>query len=229
MLGPLEAAVFDFDGTLVTLRIDFAAMRESVAELAEAYGVPPGLFDGKFVLEAAADAEEFIGRRDGPAAAEAFRIEAAERIELPELEAAARCDVIPGVTECLNALNLAGIKVGVVTRNCRRAVEPIIDRWTGLISVLVPRDGREQVKPHSSHLLDALRQLGCPPGRAVMVGDHPTDIACGKSVGTHTVGVLTGSASAEDLADADLILDSVASLPRRNAMPRTGHACPWGN
>lgn len=213
MLGPLDAAVFDFDGTLVTLKIDFAAMRESVVQLAETYRVPRELFDGKFVLEAAAAAEKFISQRDGRAAAEAFRIEAAERIEAPELEAAARCDFVPGAMECLEALNRAGIRVGVVTRNCRRAVEPIIDSWAGLISVLVPRDGREQVKPHASHLLDALEKLGCAPARAVMVGDHPTDIACGKSVGTHTVGVLTGNASADDLADADLILDSVALLP----------------
>ena len=213
MIGPLEAVVFDFDGTLVTLRIDFGAMRDGVIELAEGRGLPRDLFDGRFVLEAAGDATGLIARRDGSAAAETFRAEAHRRIEAPELEAARHCMVIPGATECLQALNGMGIKVGIVTRNCRRAIAPVLDGWVDLIDALLPRDGREDVKPHPSHLMDALVQLGCPSQNAAMVGDHPTDVACGKSVGTYTVGVLTGNASPDDLTEADLVLESVASLP----------------
>ena len=213
MIGPLQAVVLDFDGTLVTLRIDFAAMRDGVIGLAEKRGLPGQLFEGKLVLEAVHAAAALIAERDGPAAAESFRAEADRQIEVPELEAAGHCTVIPGATESLQALKSAGIKLGIVTRNCRRAIAPALDGWVGLIDALLPRDGRDHVKPHPSHLQDALSQLRCPPERAAMVGDHPTDIACGKSVGTHTVGVLTGNASREDLAEADLVLESVASLP----------------
>lgn len=213
MLGPLDAVVFDFDGTLVALKIDFRAMRDGVTELGITHGLPRELFDGKFILEAAREATAAIAARDGTAAAEAFRAEADRRIEAPEIEAARHCTVIPGAGDCLRTLHDRGIKVGVVTRNSRRSLEPVLDGWAGLIDALLPRDGRELVKPHPSHLLDALELLGCSPERATMVGDHPTDIACGRSVGARTVGVLTGTAKAPDLAEADLVLDSVATLP----------------
>jgi len=47
-----------------------------------------------------------------------------------------------------------------------------------------------------------------------MVGDHRTDIECGKAAGAWTCGVLTDRTTREDhlAAGADLVLDNVPAL-----------------
>ena len=47
----LNAVVFDFDGTLAKLNIDFSRMRQDVLEILSRYGVPPDGLRDLFVLE----------------------------------------------------------------------------------------------------------------------------------------------------------------------------------
>ena len=47
-------------------------------------------------------------------------------------------------------------------------------------------------KPHPEPLQKALKYLGVPPHKAVMVGDSPADIEAGKNAGTKTIGVTYG-------------------------------------
>jgi phosphoglycolate phosphatase len=55
--------------------------------------------------------------------------------------------------------------------------------------------------------------LDVQASRTAVVGDLPADLAMGRAAGAAlVVGVLSGLGSREDLADADLLLDSVASL-----------------
>jgi len=47
-----------------------------------------------------------------------------------------------------------------------------------------------------------LAALNASPDEAVLVGDHPTDIAAGLAIGTQTVGVLTGRTEHADFEKA---------------------------
>jgi phosphoglycolate phosphatase-like HAD superfamily hydrolase len=57
--------------------------------------------------------------------------------------------------------------------------------------------------------------MNVPLSRCVMVGDMHTDINMGKSVGSVTIGVLTGIFTKEKLLELnpDFIIDSVADIP----------------
>jgi phosphoglycolate phosphatase-like HAD superfamily hydrolase len=44
-----------------------------------------------------------------------------------------------------------------------------------------------------------------------VIGDTPRDIACARADGVRVVAVATGSFSAEELAEADAVVDSVRS------------------
>jgi len=69
-------------------------------------------------------------------------------------------------------------------------------------------------KPSPRMLLSALSELGCPPERAVMVGDRPaTDIAAGRAAGTRTVWVRPAHAPAAGGPEADSEIASVVELP----------------
>jgi phosphoglycolate phosphatase len=69
-------------------------------------------------------------------------------------------------------------------------------------------------KPAPGMLLAFAANQGLAPDRVVMVGDSRHDLAAGRAAGMVTVGVLTGLATAADLAPlADAILPDIGHLP----------------
>jgi len=209
----VEAVLFDFDGTLAECSIDFGEMRRRVLALLPQYGSPPIQADGKYILEVIEEAVRGIGARD-PTAAAAFRA-AAEQVLLElELDSARRGGLIPGVPECLTALHRAGRKIGVITRNCRAAVQIVLDRQPVPYDLLLTREDVARVKPDPAHPRVALARLGVSPQKAVLVGDHVSDIHCARAAGLRSIGVLTSTTDRTALlqAGADLVLNSAAEL-----------------
>jgi len=207
---PIETVLFDFDGTLVETGLDFARMRRQVLALAARYGVdPPG---GMYILEAIAQTQrQLMG--GCPQAVETF-VQAAERILTDiELEGVARARPLPGVEETLRELRDQGARIGIVTRNCRPAVERILARFPLPHDVLLTRNDVERVKPDPAHLLEAACRLGSRPGWTLMVGDHPMDILAGRKAGMHTIAVTT-TRRRSDFADVspDLMLEGVSEI-----------------
>lgn len=210
----LEAILFDFDGTLVRLVIDFEAMRRRVREVALAHGVDLARYGRLYILEFIEQVGADLGKGD-PARAARFRRQAAEAVLAEEIVAGREAEVFPGVPELLQKLCDEGFKVGIVTRNCRRAVEEILARTALAYHVLLTRDDVRRVKPDPEHLLAALRALGASPGRALMVGDHPMDVQAGQAIGARTVGILNDGQPADYFAAVkpDRVLRSVVELP----------------
>ncbi|HEX7126305.1 MAG TPA: HAD family hydrolase [Thermodesulfobacteriota bacterium] len=212
----VSAVVFDFDGTLAHLTIDFGRMRRDVLALLPAHGLEPADFERLYVLELI----EAAGRRLGAtgADAEAFRAAARAAIERVEIEAAAAGGLLPGAAAALETLDRRGFRLGIVTRNCAAAVSAVLGGPAGgrlPHRVLLTRDDVPRVKPDPAHLEAALAALGVPASEAVMVGDHPMDVEAGRRAGMRTIGVLTGRSPRRDVEAArpDLVVDDVTRLP----------------
>jgi len=212
--GDTEAVLFDFDGTLVHLNIDFSQMRADVEAVLPRYGLSTEGKESLYTLELIAECARELVSRDGKEMADAFQRDAEAAIIAIEMDAASAAEVHPGVPELLETLRERGIKVGIVTRNCRAAVEHILSRNSLSYDVMLTRDDVEAVKPDPAHLLAALRLLQVEPQHALMVGDHPMDVRAGRAVGTKTVAVLTGYSPAERFAPEkpDLVLEQVGDL-----------------
>ena len=213
-LNEIDAVLFDFDGTLVDLNIDFDRMRRDVEALLPHHGLSIAGNEHLYTLELIRESVGTLIAQEGEAAAEAFGRAAQAAIVSVELDAAANAEIHTGVPELMRSLRQHGLKVGIVTRNCRAAVERIMGQNTLPHDVLVTRDDVDQVKPHPEHLTTALRRLGVPAERALMVGDHPMDIQAGRVIGTRTVAVLSGYSPRERFLpeQPDLILDEVGEL-----------------
>jgi len=70
----------------------------------------------------------------------------------------------------------------------------------------------KNTKPAPDMALLACDLLAVKPVSAVVVGDTPRDIIMAKSVGSGSIGVLSGVCTREQLAIADAVIASVADL-----------------
>lgn len=214
----LDAIVFDFDGTLALLNIDFKEMRSDILGLASSYGIPEDGTERLFVLEMIAEMRQRIGRKT-PGQEAIFSERALKRVTERELAGAVNSNLFPDVKEMLVELRRRGIKTGILTRNCLEAVTVIFPDIRDYSDAVVTRNDTARVKPHPDHIRTVLRILNVEPSQCAMVGDHPMDIRVGKEVGALAVGVLTGYSGIADLrgAGADLILDRAADITSRLA------------
>lgn len=191
--------VFDFDGTLAELHIDFGEMKRRMAVLAREHlpvvlnsSLPPVL-EWMESLAAGLDASN-------PRAGAEFRQKGHALIREMELEAARRGRLFDYTRPILSDLRQKGIDVAIITRNCEQAVRIVFPDLDGYCRVFLARDHVPHVKPDPDHLFRALEKTAWEPAATLMVGDHPLDIQTGRRAGVLTAGVSSGRASREDLA-----------------------------
>ena len=212
-LQNIRAVVFDFDGTLAHLNIDFKEMRRDILDLAATFGIPEDGMERLFVLEMITEIRDRISRIS-PGQEGAFSGRALRLVSDRELAGAVNSRLFPGVKEMFVELKRRGIKTGVLTRNCIEAITVIFPDVRSYCDAVVTRDDTSRVKPDPEHIRIVLRHLNEDPRLAAMVGDHPMDILVGKEVGAFAIGVLTGYSNIEDLkgAGAEMILERVAEI-----------------
>jgi len=199
--GKIRSIVFDFDGTLAELLLDFTLMKSNLGILVQKYLpgiVPPSSLPALEWLEELSTA---IAHRDGTAA-EDFRQEAHRVISEMEMEAAHRGRLFPFTRPLLTELRQRGLSAAVITRNCERAVRLVFPDLEEYCRAFLARDHVPHVKPHPDHLLRALDAMGSETATAMMVGDHPLDIRTGRNAGILTAGVATGKATPGELSQS---------------------------
>ncbi len=157
--------------------------------LAQANSVPESVTDGKDILGLVDAAAEDVQNRGGDGAA--LRRTAFAELEAMEIAGCSRPVLLPGTRELLSDLVQRGVKVGIVTRNCRTVSVGLLARFALPHHLLLSRDDVPKTKPNPEHLWDALRLLNESPNHAAMVGDHWMDIEAGVRAGcAATLGVL---------------------------------------
>jgi phosphoglycolate phosphatase len=153
-----DAVVYDLDGTLVRLDVDWGAVeREVEAALREA-GADPAEYDMWGMLDAAEDAgvgghvHDLIAAHERDGAAAATRLPAADDLPLD-------------------------VPVGVCSLNCEAACRAALDDHglTEFVDVVAGRDTVPARKPDPRALEWVLAELGVPAERALFVGDSASD------------------------------------------------------
>jgi phosphoglycolate phosphatase len=212
-LHHIRAIVFDFDGTLAVLNIDFSLMRDRIFGLMKRYGVQEDTIQEKYLLEIIDEVYKILWEKNPPGA-EAFYQGAHEILHEIEMKAAEEGRLIPGTGATLKSLRKKGIKIGIITRNCEDAVRKVFPGIDDFCDVFVSRNSVKKVKPHPDHLTYVMESLRISGEEAVMVGDHITDIQAGKRVGMKTIGVLTGRTKKGEFekVEADYILRDVSEI-----------------
>ena len=209
----IKAVVFDFDGTLAVLNIDFSLMRERVFGLIREYGIRPETIQEKYLLEITDEVYQALQLKN-PFDAEGFYRKSHAILHEVEMKAAEEGKLIPGTKAALKELRRKGIKIGIITRNCEDAVRKVFPSINSFCDVFVSRNSVKKVKPHPDHLTYAMERLKTSGEEALMVGDHIIDVQAGRGAGMKTVGVLTGKTKRKEFerAGADYILRDASEV-----------------
>lgn len=212
-LRAIKAVIFDFDGTLAALNIDFSAMRERIFDLMRRSGINGESVRENYLLEIIDEVYEMLWEKN-PSGAETFYQESHDILHEVEMRAADRGRLLPGVEGALKGLRENGINVGIITRNCEDAVRKVFPEIDASCDIFVSRNSVKKVKPHPDHLTRVMDSLKVSAEEAIMVGDHVLDIQAGKRVGMNTIGVLTGRTKKEEFekAGADYILEEATEI-----------------
>ena len=209
----LKAFVFDFDGTIASLTIDFPEMRKAVLAHLKSFGIScEGLRD-LYVLEMISAGKQLITDRF-PGQENTYYQQAIALVKDIEINAARRGSLIDGTREMLIHLRAQSLKTGIVTRNCRDAVNIVFPDILSFVDIVLTRDETPLVKPDPDHLIKVLEALALPAAKVAMVGDHGMDMKLAKDVGAYAIGVLTGHASTVALsgAGADIIINKASDI-----------------
>jgi phosphoglycolate phosphatase len=209
----VKAIIFDFDGTLAVLNIDFSFMRESVFDLMRHYGVVQEWIGERYLLEIIDEVYQFLWKKN-PTGADDFYQRAHQILHEIEMKAAEKGSLVPGAEATLQNLRKKKMRVGIITRNCEDAVRKVFPNINEFCDVFVSRNLVKRVKPHPDHLTYVMESLKTSGEESVMVGDHIIDIQAGKRVGMKTIGVLTGRTKKEEFAEAgaDYVLGDVTEI-----------------
>lgn len=128
-----------------------------------------------------------------------------------------------GAGGAFRALRASGVKVALDTGFSRRILDAVLARlgWRAgvVVDLTVASDEVPRGRPHPDMIHRAIRLLGVTdPRRVCKVGDTVADVREGRSARAGlVVGVTSGTCTGDALRDAgaDLVLESVAEVPRR--------------
>lgn len=161
-----EAVVYDLDGTLVRLGVDWDAARTDVANAFHDAGVEPrgGIWE---MMDEADDhgvedeSETVLADHETSGARESARLPLADE-----------------------ATSLT-VPVGVCSLNCEAACRIALERHdlADAVDAVVGRDTVPEQKPEPEPLLAAIEELGADPSATVFVGDSKSDETAAERAG----------------------------------------------
>ena len=154
-----DAVVYDLDGTLVDLAVDWDLVAREASEVFRDAGVDASGVD----LWAMLDLADEHGLHDAVESVIAGH-------ERDGAHDSTRLPLADGVADRTGA-------VGVCSLNCEEAVRTALDAHSLAdgVDTVVGRDSVATRKPDPEPLLETLRRLGVDPADAVFVGDSPRD------------------------------------------------------
>ena len=166
--GDIEAIVYDLDGTLVELLVDWDAVATAAIDVFADVGVDVSGTDLWGMLDRAPD--------EGVADDLEALIASYERDGARISERLPAADVLPEID----------IPVGVCSLNCEQACRIALETHdlTTYVDAVVGRDSVATRKPDPEPLLATVRALSARPNRTLFVGDSERDELTAERAGT---------------------------------------------
>lgn len=190
-VGPIEAVLFDLDGTLADTAPDLAyALNETLRH----FGRDPLPFEAiRPVVSHGGIALIRLGFDLEPDDAE-FEPRRRHLLEVYRDNLCRGTRLFDGMEAVLRELEYRTLPWGVVTNKPSWLTDPLLQAMglTERAGTIVSGDTCAERKPHPMPIEYACRQLQVAPGRTLYVGDAGRDIQAGRAAGTRTAAALFG-------------------------------------
>ncbi|MEO7242136.1 MAG: phosphoglycolate phosphatase [Variovorax sp.] len=236
-LRRFDAAIIDLDGTLIDTLDDFLAALNAMAdELAlpriEADAVRRRVGKGsEHLVRSVLEQMLTVGDASATDADVAVRFDGAfasyQRNYLAVNGRHAR--VYPGVTEGLDALRDAGLRLACLTNKPTAFALPLLEQKSlaGYFEQVFGGDAFERKKPDPLPLIKTCEALGSTPARTLMIGDSSNDARAARAAGCPVLLVSYGYNHGQPVSEVDCDgvlgslgelaqLDELADAPREN-------------
>ena len=203
MSQPLQAVIFDLDGTLLDTLSDLAASGNAILEKRGLPAHPVGDFrfiigDGmRNLVERIFPDDSKPTETDLDAALADYKADYDQRWNRTTRP-------YDGIPELLDELGDRGIRIGVLSNKVHEFTVKCVDEFLGewdWDAVLGQREGVSR-KPDPAGALEAAKTMCVPPDHCVFLGDSGVDMKTAVNAGMLPVGALWGFREADELETA---------------------------
>jgi HAD superfamily hydrolase (TIGR01509 family) len=189
-MDSFKAIIFDLDGVIVKSVLDFKLIRKEIF----------GSESDEPVLE------QIEQLKDPEKKKRAIRI-----LENHETTAAFTSELNFGILALLKLLSQKKIKCAIVTRNSRKSVSIVLDRFKLDFDTVITRK-EAPPKPAKEPVLLACKKMGLQPEEVILIGDYEFDMLAGKRAGVTTILLRTRNQPSSE--NADMVIDSILELAK---------------
>jgi phosphoglycolate phosphatase len=184
---PVQAILFDLDGTLIDTAPDFIRIIGLMCQQAQIQ-VPADELIRAQVSEGARAMVQLIYPDLEINSPELLAIRQ-QFLDIYQQNIAVDTCLFPDMNHLLDSLDTLGLPWGIVTNKPRGLSELLLAalNLSRRCQVLVCPEDVTHSKPHPEPMYLAAQQLGIAPEHIIYVGDHPRDIDAGRAAGMPTV------------------------------------------
>ena len=209
-MQPFEGVLLDVDGTLVDSN---DAHAEAWVRAFSDHGYKVSFDEVRQRIGKGGDkiVVELVGLEDDDPTAKAI---SEDRIDFFLERLAPTLHGFPAARDLVRRMKDQGLKIGVASSAKADELKTLlrIARVDDLIGMETSSEDAENSKPDPDIVVAALKKIGLPASRVVMLGDTPYDVQAAACAGVAVIAFRSGGWEAEDLAGAIAVYDDVADL-----------------
>ncbi len=207
----IKAVLFDFDGTLAFLPIDYDRMRNRLKKFFSQFEIN---CDFQPIMDSVDHSLSRLKANTTEDSLQELKKKAYSIVEGEELEAVEKAKAAESTAEILEWLRGRKKKIAIITKNGSRCIREVFNKLKlQSPDLIVSRDDVDKVKPDREHVDFALVRLNLKPEECIIVGDSTHDLELGKNAGILTVLVDYENKTKDNLKEkAEVIINSLLEL-----------------
>lgn len=204
-------ALFDVDGTIVTLDGVIKAVQETLTKFELKAMSSHDIihrFMGRLIKDELPRIYPHIGNEIDEIVDYYSKIFVAKHKKFEDLQ--------PYVREVFKQLKQSNIRIGIVTTKGRPEALAVLRDYNLPYDALVSHNEVHAIKPNPEPIMKAIDELFARPSETIMTGDHIFDMMSARNAGVDCVGVLTGASTRNELleAGATYTINNLSQLPK---------------